>query len=435
VSWCGYLVLSLLVMSFAYELPLINISRFDRLNPRLFDVSAGVFVMYWLFAGRKRGWRLRLRVPVVWPWFWVTLFFGLATLFSVFWIPYDTYLYSIFFFLKYLEAFIVVLIFASIPFSNEVKRKLVWVALLGGAWVSFYALLQYFGIVSTQRFLPTGKEIALFEKGIYSTLGVTYFHVGMFGVLSCLIGFALFVSSTNYRDKILALLLTLLCFVPAMISGSKAGLLGLGIALILIMMQREYRSRFGAYILVLLVVAGGYLFYTKSVARQRLEEGSGGKPAQRLLMGFESLRDIYEYHGPRMLAVGGGFYVVPATPRMGGKPKYRVGYGNHNIFLFPLEQAGIGAFIAAIGLWVSVAIGLWRRVRRSARDSLDGAFAASMRCYFITLMIVGIAGQVFFLGFGTEHFTVYQLLLFILAISPSMPGRERVATTPYERTA
>jgi hypothetical protein len=51
-----------------------------------------------------------------------------------------------------------------------------------------------------------------------------------------------------------------------------------------------------------------------------------------------------------------------------------------------------------------------------------------MRAFFVTLMIVGIAGQVFYLGFGTEHFTVYQLVLFLLAIKqqaiPATRGRE-----------
>jgi hypothetical protein len=34
-------------------------------------------------------------------------------------------------------------------------------------------------------------------------------------------------------------------------------------------------------------------------------------------------------------------------------------------------------------------------------------------------MVVGLGGEVFFLGFGTEHFTVYQLILFILATGRS----------------
>jgi hypothetical protein len=200
-----------------------------------------------------------------------------------------------------------------------------------------------------------------------------------------------------------------------MISGSKAGLLGAGISLSVIMLQREYRSKIGAYLIVALIVAIGFLFLGKSVSMERLEKGSGGTPVQRLMMGFQSISDIYNYHGPRLLAVGGGFYVVPNKSRT-DKPNFRIGYGNHNIFLFPLEQAGIGAFIAALSLWVSVGKGLTRRIRDSVAKSLDKVFATSMRAFFVTLMIVGIAGQVFYLGFGTEHFTVYQLLLFILAI-------------------
>ena len=42
-----------------------------------------------------------------------------------------------------------------------------------------------------------------------------------------------------------------------------------------------------------------------------------------------------------------------------------------------------------------------------------------MSAYFGALLIAGWAGQIFWLGFGTEHLTFYQMLLFGLALFPT----------------
>jgi hypothetical protein len=311
---------------------------------------------------------------------------------------------------------------AAAPLSEDQQAKLLWVALLGGAWVSVYALLQYVGLVSTARYLPTGVEIPMFKQGIYSSLGIGLYHLGMFSVLSCLIGFTVVLCTKRGSAKIAAVCITVLSAIPAMISGSKAGFVGIGAGLFLVMLQKGYRRRFGLYILLLIVIIPLAFLFTGSLGRERLVKGSGGTPLQRLVMGFDSLADTYRVHGVKLLMVGGGFYVVPV--RVGsyvgsGPLRYRIGYGNHNIFLFPLEQAGIGAFVAAFWLWVSVARAFKRRLKIRGQSEFTTAFASSMRAYFIVLMVVGLGGEVFFLGFGTEHFTVYQLILFILATGRS----------------
>ena len=419
VSKVGFFFLALLIASFAYELPLASVTRYDRLNPRLFDIAAVLLMLYWFFFGRFRGWRIKVKRPVIWPWMWVTFFFGIATLFSVLWIPTQKYLYSIFFFLKYLEALVVILIVASVPFDEKDISRLLWVALFGGLWVSVYALLQFLGVVSTTRYLPSGEEIAQFKQGIYSSLGVTYFHVGMFSVLSCIVGFTLFVSTEGLK-KGAAAIMALFCVIPAVVSGSKAGALGLVIALCLISAQKRYRTKLSIYLLVILLGGTGVYFYNRSITKERLEQGRGGTPYQRLLAGPFKLKQIFRDHGIKLLAVGGGFYVVPE--KKGSKwevskekNKYRIGYGNHNIFLFPLEQAGLGAFLASIWLWYSIAKGLKKRSKSLTGSGFIPSFATSMWVYFVALVIVGLGGQVFWLGFGTEHFTIYQLLMFIMA--------------------
>jgi hypothetical protein len=172
VTSAGLLVLSLLIFSFAYELPLVNLTRYDRLNPRLFDVAACVLVVYWLFAGSRRGWRIRLRLPVVWPWFWLTVFFGIATVGSFFFIPFETYLFSIFYFLKYIEVLIVVLIFASIPMTSEVKRKLLWVAMWGGSGLPFTPCCSMPDWYQPIVCFPRAKRLACLSRGSIRPLGL-----------------------------------------------------------------------------------------------------------------------------------------------------------------------------------------------------------------------------------------------------------------------
>lgn len=415
LSAAGVFVVCLLVISFAYELPLANITPYDRLNPRLFDVAAGLLFLYWLFVGRVKGWRPRLFYPIVFPWFWLMFFFTIATVASPLWIPLKKYYFSIFYLLKYFEVFVVVVIFASIPFTEKDKRKILWVALFGGVWVSFYAVLQYVGLVSIKRYLPTGQEIVQFEQGLYSTLGVTYFHLGMFGVISCLIGMSVYSTSKGFW-RFVALLCTLFCFLPSVISGSKAGLIGIAMAMFFMLFQKQYRKNFSTYVAVAFVVLIGLVFIGQSVALERLETGSGGTPVERIKHGFNTLSEVYDYHGPRLLAFGGGFYVVPTkSAGRNGEPNYRVGYGNHNIFLFPLEQAGVGAFVTGLLLWFSVSRNLRRIGKLAPAESTDATLANSMHVFFLVVMVVGIAGQVFYLGFGTEHFTVYQLVMYLLA--------------------
>jgi hypothetical protein len=424
ITRVGLVLLAFLIASFAYELPLFNLTRYYRLNPRFFDIAALLIVLYWLFFGRQRGWRITLSNPVIKPWLLVNGFFAIATVASMMWVPFDYSRYGVFYFLKYLEGLSVLLIVSSIPFDDKTKKRLLWVALLGGLWVSFYAIFQYLGIFSTERYLATGQEMTLYKQGVYSTLGWTYFHVGMFSVLSTMIGLALF-NTSGIGKKLIALVMSVMCAVPAVVSGSRAGLIAFVISVMLVITTTQYRKKIGSYFILALLLLVGGTFYYHSATKERLEGGKGGTIVERLMTGPITLLMAVQYNGYKVLAVGGGFYVVPFNSEDGGgfgrgkKPNYRVGYGNHNIFLFPLEQAGLGGFFASLWLWWSIWKSLRVKIKNTIKNTLDNSFATTMQAYFFALMVVGMAGQVFWLGFGTEHSTIYQLLMFVLALSGS----------------
>ena len=242
ISRAGFLALSFLMLSFAYEWPLVNLTGSDRLNPRLFDLAAIVFIIYWFFTGRVKGWRISTRHPIVRLWVWITVFFGIATMASVFWIPMDVYVYSLFYFYRYLICLFVVLIFAAIPFDDNTKRRLCWVIMLGGAFTSTVAVLQFFGFVAKQRYLPGGEEIVLNVHGILSTLGVTYWHLGMYSLLCFVLAVALFFAEKSVFRKIVLLILAAMFTFSIVVCGSRAAIAALALVMVLLTFRTGFRK-------------------------------------------------------------------------------------------------------------------------------------------------------------------------------------------------
>jgi O-antigen ligase len=96
-----------------------------------------------------------------------------------------------------------------------------------------------------------------------------------------------------------------------------------------------------------------------------------------------------------------------------GELSFRRGYGIHNIYLFSLEQGGIAAMV----LFLSFVVVCLKQLRRMTElpASEDQAFALGMWVFFLGLLLLGWAGQVFWRGFGTENLNCYILVLLVLA--------------------
>ena len=423
ITATGFFIFAFLILSFAYELPLINITGKDRLNPRLFDIAAIFLIIYWLFIGRARGWGISLSNHIIRLWGLIVLFFGIATIASFVWIPLKIYYFSIFYFLRYLIGFIVLLIIASIPWDERSKRKLLWAALTGGVWVSLIAMLQYTEVLSIERTLPTGEEINLSSYGIYSTLGVTYWHVGMYSVLSFMIGIALMRTENKRHIKLFLIFLTCFCSLAAFISGSRAGLFAITICAAMLVMRKGFKNIIGGLLICIFILGIGNYFYSTSGTKERMEKETKNTIIARLLTGPVMLNKALTYHGPKLFLVGGGFYVVPLPKKHAsfgsGELKYRKGYGNHNIFLFPLEQAGVVPFVLGLVMWFVILRRLRSLFKSPMSTAMTASFAKSMFIYLIAMLIVGIGGQVFWLGFGTENFTFYQMIMFLIATTPT----------------
>jgi len=419
-------VLCFLFASFSYELPLVYITSRYRLNPRIFDVAALMLIFYWLLIGNSRGWRVNLSHPLLKPWLTLVSVFIMMAAITVLFVPLDLFRYSARFAFRYVLASIVLLIVLSAPLAESQKRRLLWVALLGGTWVSFYGVLQMLGVASAARILPSGDFTEVAVGAITSTLGPSYFHAGQFGILSGLIGLTLFRCSTGF-PRTIAGVLGVFSMIPAVASGSRAGFVGLLIALVVLGSQREYRKYVTSFLMGGLVAVVVGLAYSGSLTESRITRHSAStqeKTEVSWVRGQQFIRTfvlVEETVGPRLWMFGGGFYVTPIGDR------HRVGYGVHNIFFFPLEQAGVLGFAASIWIWITLWKGLRPRRNRPPENLTDTYLRVAMFSYLAALGIIGWAGQIFWLGFGNEILGTYQFLLFGLAM---MPSRTQEADSP-----
>ncbi len=409
VFWCGLLLLSL-----SYELPLHELTSYDRLNPRLFDV---VLVLAAVFS----GWRLRVKDAFVGSWLAVTLIFVMIGGLSFgFLLPGEYRYFSLFYSIKYIEILLFLLIISGFDWNREQIATLIKCFAIGVALAGVWGLLQKLGILPSERFLPNGEQINLSRGAVLATYGPTYFHSGVMGAMGATAALAL--RMQNRISWLLFLPLFASGAFLAIFAGSRAGLALLLIACSLILFRRSLYVVLGVGVVSVVLLLPGVLDYLtgESITVQRiLDTEHSNSVENRISMGsLAQFGRLIDYHGAGLLLYGGGFYAVP-MPDLSGLVKYRVGYGIHNIHLFPLEQAGILGFFASLTFWV---VALAKGLR--ARTTIMGASGLAL---LASIFAIGWAGQIFFLGFGTENMLAAQLgVIFLLLTYSSAKPREQI---------
>jgi hypothetical protein len=124
--------------------------------------------------------------------------------------------------------------------------------------------------------------------------------------------------------------------------------------------------------------------------------------------------DLGEYKWSALMPlIGAGFYVAPRSDG-GSAQTYRIGYGVHNTYLFPFEQGGIVAFIAFLIFLYGLLFRL-NRVRKVGRGS-DQLLAIAALAYMLASLPAYLAGQIFWVGFGTGHFNTFLLIVLLSAV-------------------
>jgi hypothetical protein len=146
---------------------------------------------------------------------------------------------------------------------------------------------------------------------------------------------------------------------------------------------------------------------------QRNQEHEKNSIEARLLLFTDFDLTQYTAEGLPVPFIGGGFYVAPTYTE--GIPRYRVGYGVHNAYLFAFEQGGIVAFVLFIAYVISCGRYLWRARIKSEEDERE--FINAMFAIYVGTVLIGMAGHGFWYG-STVHYSFYLLLLYLIAGRP-----------------
>lgn len=406
------------ILAFAYDIPIYNVTSFERANPRLVDISTLLGVIFILPNLRKT------HLPLVFKVWKLMVFWCVfcALFWSIFWLPWqDVGVFSIFYALRYLQGLLLIYIACKIPISAEQKRVLINCVIAGGVFVAIYAIPEYIR-GDTERYLADGKVVYYAPGTLFSSLGTSYHHLAGFSSLA----FAMTLSSISLvRGKIKRfLLLGLSIFVawPALFSGARSGLLAVGLIVLLAFFESKVIRNYLILILLILLpiwITSNALnvsdLESKSATLQRLinmdDINQDNNISGRLTINNYSI-DLYEWQGARLLFLGGGFYVVPHL--ISGNLNYRIGYGIHNSYLFPLEQGGVVLFV----LFFVLLYLIYKRLIKIKKSSnrVDNVFASAIWMFFVTQIFAGFfGGNGIWQSTGMENFSTYVLLMYVLA--------------------
>lgn len=424
-----FILLCFLLASFFYELPVLKISYYDRLNPRPFDIMLFINFAYNLFFTKNNLSVLKINI-IYNIWFKITIFFSICAIFWWFELPKEIGSYSLYYSFKYIEGLIAIYLFVAKPLSNKQLKVLINLSIFGGIWIALATYLQVLGVLKIVRYLPNGQMVPNMVGAYYSTLGTAYQHTGMMSVITFCLVISKYKQSKNIVQSIIYIAISLFVLSPALIAGSRAALIGIFAVVGLSIVTGRKKINILLLVIVTIIVLYFFLPFTNKsdsifMSVKRWEEFTSGSSllgsnqtnsvVGRLLLGPDSIISVFNATGLIMLIFGAGFYVAPNI--VDGVFSYRIGYGNHNIFLFPLEQGGIIAFFLSIILFIKL-FGILRKGFICHEHTEDEKIIISaIFLYYIIFLIVGFAGQIFWFISGLENFVVYEMIMFSLAVS------------------
>lgn len=413
-----------LILSFAYDIPIYNLTPFERVNPRLVDVATLLGIIFILPRLRKQSLPYIFKIwKVIVYWF---LFCSL--IWTVFWLPFQGVgTFSLFYAMRYAQGLLLLFIALSIPISSQQKKTLIFTVMAGGIFVALYAIPEYIR-GDTMRLLAGGKVVYHAEGSLFSSLGTSYHHLAGFSSLAFAVSLSSLLLVKSKKYKIIVIILSIFIAWPALVSGARSGLLAVGIIFIL---SFFYLKIFRNYLILSFLISIPLLILMSTQIPNLSDLSKNSRSIDRLVnmgdinqenditerfgVGNYTL-DLYEWQGSRILLFGGGFYVVPHTKN--GILHYRIGYGVHNSYLFPLEQGGVIALFLFMILMVYIYKSL-QKMKKSIVE-VDKAFAIGIFMFFITQIISGFfGGNAIWQSVGMENFSTYVLLMYMLSSKPT----------------
>ncbi len=208
-----------LVLSFAYERPLVYLTPYDRTNPRLFDVMVVLGILTVLPTLRYR-----VRLPKAYRiWAFLVGWFCFCAILSAIYLPPTYGKFSLFFAFKYLVGLLVVYMALRIPLSADQKRILHGMMVLGGVFVALYCIPQYIagtGVVVVKEDL----EVQAGEGVLAGPFGASYFELAQYSSLSFACALTFFMTARSELMRLAGPIVAAFIGWPLLFSGARTGL-------------------------------------------------------------------------------------------------------------------------------------------------------------------------------------------------------------------
>lgn len=388
----------LFFISFFYELPLWQFS-FDRINPRLFDI---VFIFgiikYWKYIFDKEKESSILKV-----WRYLLITFSICSIYWTLFVPFNISLFSLLAICRYWQSYILIKIVVKINPDLDIVCK---VSFLGLLFVSIWCFFEYQNPVTKDGLyeVTPGQFVAVPKNAIFGPLSPNYFHIGQLVPLASILSLAYALKKQNIYLIIGALVLSW----PVLFVGSRTSL-GLSLLSILFFCwfnKKKLRVMALVFFAFLMIVFSGNYIYdsllNNSLTFQRtveLEKGDRNTIEGRMEISEHFLGMNYDATFSEKILLGTGFNISPVN-----RGHYRIGYGIHSLYLYPLEQGGILAFI----IFIIFIIKIFKSLR--PKD----IYSSAVFSYFIAMLIVGVGAHNFWREFGSGNINTYILVCFIL---------------------
>lgn len=453
----NYFWVGLMVVSFAYDEPFTNVFGVLRLEPRPFDIVMLLYLLRVLLdkqeLGHRRSMSWYLKTPLTMFVLWISMIVAL----QAFWMDMEYERYSVYFLLRYFQLLAALWLISTARLTERQRINTLYLYLLTCIFVTVVGIVQYLGIVSYFRLTPrgvvdyTGWGLMGKEVRISSTLGVHYAYFGQYSVLGVAIALlATWVQGKNQWQKLLTWGGLVSGLAGVVVSQALSAFVSLATMLLLSLGLWWFGGRRNVWIVfvVILVVTGLAVTWQSLpenvVARfERMWDqmqnpdtiySASESPIDRLQVGSDYFEVLLNTNDFGDWVAGRGFYVA-----RGAGNYRRIGYGVHNIILFPLEQAGILGFL--LGLWVLIAF-VFRPFRQfwdTHRSPFARASGRMMVAWAVAVVVAGQGGQIFWYFEAFGNWFVVCLSMWSLLVFPFQQergaGKRSLAnsTTAYSR--
>ncbi len=262
-------------------------------------------------------------------------------------------------------------------------EKGVWVLVALGAGLGVAGFL---GLRYSEKFLEIPLIYAYLPKFDFSFLNPRGFTPNIVaGALAplVLLTFALAMTQTRMR-RIFILVLAFFFLSVVTLTQSRGALAGIAVASLIVLLWRIQRTRWFMPMIVMGLVATGWLFGTTNLVNEIMVNDSSASASERLELWDRSMQILRDFP---FTGIGIGTFeptVLALYPLLQSNPGAPQPHA-HNFYLQMGVDFGIGGMIAYLGLVTSALAVGWRTVARASRGTSQWLVMGLLSGYLVFL--------------------------------------------------